>query len=642
MRKKDDKKIIEKIIERQEQVLTSEEILKDIGNTKSEVKTSFYSSAITTTDDVFEIGDINTRKDIINHRNEYDCSDYEVTTTELTDNGFDAEADKIDVTAVDEGDETVLTFTDNGSGIKDIKEYFTLGSSLKSREFRGIGLGGQGSKLVVATVVIYGISETKWEDGTEISHLWYFNYKKNRIAYIQIQPKNRIKTKSGTYIEMHFLKEALDENPPDLVYDIHETYQMFYSTYIREHPGTITVNGEAVVVHKVDVEKEYNFTSTRGRRGKIIVSKDLLPIGATGIPLNIYKRDIVNLDLLADFKIDIPIELRKHITGYIIDDSLKRIVKTSKTSLIKNRKGYASIWRKFSKEIKKEIEDFLEKEGYLKEDKIVFGENKDLMNSLNIDLKYAIKHNKIAKEIFSSLITGGGGGLRPGQGGSKLSVPAHTELRNGEGKIKGVICHADKLLHRFDMHTLADDFFKLRPPSVLQSHEKSIVKVYKYIPGHPMIRLTDDVHVTGPFFTIDDVPYNTQLIIKAYTTYGIPSNQSEPFGRPPNFVYLTPKHNQEKVVLPVTIQKGLNIRGEVKPTEVEMGWIEEDKEGHESIIYNKSHPLYKIGKKRGKNACYLSIMQSVIYAITKNQEPEDDLKQKQKFKSILATIYERL
>jgi len=637
----EDTKIYEKIIERQEQLLTSKEILKDIGKTRSEVLKALYSDTKTTGDDIFEIGDINTRKDIINHRNEYDCSDYEVAITEVTDNGFDARGDKIDVTVEDKGDETILTFTDNGKGIKDIKEYFTLGSPSKNREFKGIGLAGQGSKLVVATVVIYGISETKRADGTIVSHLWYFNYNKNRIAYVQITPKNRIKTPTGTYIEMHFLKEALDENPPDLVDDVNQTYQIFYNTYIRQNPGAITVNGTPVVVDEItNIDKEYEFDS---RKGKLFVAKDLLPVNNIGVPLTVYKRDIMRLDLFSDFGIDIPAELRERITGYIIDDNLKNIVKVSKTGLIKNRKGYATIWREFREDIKKEIENFLEKEGYLKEDNVVFGENKDLMNNLNIDLKYAMKHNKQAKEIFSTLMhpTSGRGPTSPGHE-SNISIPAYTEPRQGDGVIKGVICHADRLLDKFDINTPAEEFFKLRPPSIIGHHEKSIVKVYKYVPGHPLIRLTDDIRVTGPFFNIQNVPYNTQLIIRAYTTYGNPSNQSEPLGRPASFVYLTPKNKQEMVVLPVTIQQGLCVRGETKPTNIEIGWIEENEEGHKDIVYNKGHPLFKIGIKQSRKAGYLALLQSVVYAITKDQEPDDEMKQKQAFKSILSTICERL
>jgi len=648
--KQKEEEIKDKIIEKQEQFLTSDEVLKETGIKKSEMKTDLYSSARTKFLGISKEADINVRRDIKTHRDEYDFSDIVVLFTELVDNGLDALAKRIFVTSRKTPETTKMEFVDDGKGIKSFDKFLELGGDTKEDTTKDTsGFVGQGAKLIITTVATYCIAETKREDGSTSAILFYFNYARNRIVSLKLPPKGRVKTKTGTYIEVNMLNEALDENiPRNSNKYLSNISKYVYSAFLRDNPNSIFVNGKPVVVKdykdEIDIENEYNFKS---RKGKIIVSSRKLPeYPEFGFPLCICKRNIVHLKF-SDFGITLPSVIDGRVTGFIWDDKLKtgevNIVRPNKSDLYKNRKGAKRVWLDFREDIKSEIEYFLEKSGYVEEEEpLVFSEKKDLMNSLNVDLKYAIKNSKLAKNIFSALKESKNGEavepVEPNEKDTNPSIPAHTEVRKGKGSVTGVICHASELeSFGCNLHTPADKFFKLKK-AMFSKNDESVIKVYRYVPGHPLVRLIDDVKVKGAYFTIDNMPLNTQIIIKAYTTYGNPSNQSEPFGRPATFVYLTKDEPTDKVVLPVTVQKGLNVTSSWSPAVPKVGWVEEE-DGHKKIFYNSAHPLFRIGKKQGKKSKYLAVLYSVIYAVANFQEPDDT---ERVSKEILDTIYQRL
>lgn len=572
-------------------------------------------------------------KSIENLREAYDSPDLDILGCERYDNARDAQAKMLSMTSELTEKELIFKSVDDGTGIKEFnfKEYLALGGSGKDRLSEGIGLAGDGAKLL-ATIMVYGIVETKLEDEMSKAILWFLNFKKDEIRFLDYEPQGKITTPSGTYEEIHILKEATsnvydDEELSDELYNI---FQSWYRSHLLSSPGEVKINGLEVVAEDFPLEEKKHKFETR--EGYLIITKDALE-EEPGLVLNICGKDIRPLSL-SELGIDLP-SLENRVTGFVKDDRLKRIIKPSKEDINKRVQGSSHIWHRFYDSLKKEITKFLRENGYLGE--VLSGE--DMINAeVSRDLKYLIKNSKTAKELFDMFKTGPGVTKTKGTGTGK---EAYTEKREGRGRIEGLIVFADETEKKgFGIDTPVKDFFEgEKQPKLLGEKDKAIIKIYKKELGGRLIRLTDDVSITGPSFIIEDIPIDTDIVVKAYTTYGNPRHTDEPLGRPKTLVHLTTENPFEYVIIPIGSKEGVIYRREPHPEEVEYAYLETDDEGKRTPIVNTAHPIYKINERQGDKAKYTHELESVIYAVCSSFEDEDE--RKKKFKELLGVVDKR-
>jgi len=639
-----DKKIINKIVEKQKELLTDDKIfnriLADI--TKEQLLEDIEKPAEEARSGVLKIAPIGVKKDIQNHRDDYDSSDLEILNCELYDNARDACADIFEIISKEDAETIDLDFYDNGKGVRDLREYLKLGGESKDRKTKTIGLAGQGAKLMMPFIIIFGVTETKLEDGTIKAQLWFFCHAKNSIVYLELKPENKIKDNHGTYIEIKILKEALDYCPPNIEDSLHSIYMNWYRTHLLTNEGQIRINGNDVVPEKYP-EPENGLTWKPPHTGFLIVTSDPLDKSEQGLTLNIEGKDVMILSE-RDFGIDLPFGLVEKITGYIKADELKVIIKVNKEGINKKKVGCYSTWQKFKNDIKNQIVEFLKEKGYL-ENKILKG-NDSLTTLLNRDLQYLFKHNSDARKILKDLLSKKRKGLTPGKSTGAGSKQAQTENRIGPGKLTGkVIFEKESRDKGFDINTDVEDFFKVgeEAPYLLGTNEKYKIKIYKKVIGQKeLIHLTPDIECTGPDFVIDNVPLDTLLLVKAYTTYGVPKHTNELLGRPKSLIKLTQSKKEEKVVISIQVQENFSYKLDDRVEELDYGFIERkvDDDGvlKDIIIVNTAHPLYKMHENDDRSK-YNQTLSSIIYAICSTADQDDD--KKRLFKKFLNVILNR-
>jgi hypothetical protein len=469
-------------------------------------------------------------------------------------------------------------------------------------------------------------------DGTAEAVLWYYSYPKNSMIVVPMEVRNTIQTRSGTHVEYYLLNnftDGIDELKMYLIDDSKEEYR----TSLLDKKISIVVNGEIVVPTPY---AEGNVLPLDN--GKIIVTDKPLPPDECGIALCVYGRDVILLDINNDFNIDAPPELKEKITGYIKDSSLKQILSLTKEDIQKRKKGTSDIWRKFYTFHREKIISFLKKEGYLSDFKVK-GE-KQIELELNRDIQYLLRKNPTAKNIIDSLSTVIEKPVAPGKKeGSTTGTPAETEIRFGEGIIKGVIIFGEESNSRgFNASTPVEYFFT-KDPKYLDDSEKATIHVYKAIANQPYIRLTPDITINGHEFTIENVPFDTPLLVTANTVFGNPSHTSPILGRPHSLITLSKNHSIEYVVLPIgTLKPGISIRGEDKYLKgTEYGILETKDDGATTIIYDTAHPYYKYCEKKGHDAKYGFIINAFLYVLSRQVgEKADDT-----YNELLRTINRR-
>jgi len=635
------KKIVDKIVAKQKELLVQDEIfdriLDDI--TKEQLLEDIDKPAEESRGTVLKIAEIGLKKDIQNHIEDYDSLYLEILNCELYDNARDAVACIFEVITGETDELLSIDFCDNGNGVKDLREYLKLGGSSKDRISDSIGLAGQGAKLVTPFCIVYGITETKLEDGTVKAQLWFFCHAKDLIVYLDLKPLGKVTGEHGTHVEIKILKEALDYLYPNIHDAIYTVFQERYRTHLLQNLKEVRINGEVVEAEPFPEPEAIH--EWDDHEGFIMVMKDEDKV-ESGLIVNIKGKDVMVLGE-KDFGLDLPYGLWNKVTGYVKADELKEIIKVNKEGI--NKKTGGSIWQTFRAKMKNQIIDFLKDNGYL-ENKILKGTD-ELTAMLNRDLQYLFKHDSEARRIFKELLNKKKPGVTPKTTGSGRSKNAQVQNRVGPGKIIGrVIFEKESKDKGLSMTTDVNEFFKSEDdggPSALGKNEKCTIKVYKKIPGQTdLIRLIPDIDIVGPDFVVDNVPLDTNILLKAYTTYGVPKHTNEPLGRPKGFIRLDTKKKEEKAIIPIQVQENFSYEVDDRDEEIEFAFIERrtDSDGvvKDVIIVNSAHPWYKMHEKED-NAKYVHTLASIIYAVCSTIEDEDE--RKRTFKKFLQVILKR-
>jgi len=655
--RKQDQKIKERIIYLQKEFITQKNILDSFIErhvTKARILRAFDEELGTINGGIFQVAPIHVSKTIANEREQYDCSDLVVLNCETYDNSRDAECKLLLINAEERIEEIILKFMDDGKGIKELCEYLALGSGDKDRLSEAIGLAGQGAKLLLPSCIIYCITETKLKNGTTKALIWFLNHKNDKIFYKEIKPLGKITTISGTYVEVHLLKEALDYSPPNIVDELHSIYMKWYRTHLLENPGEVIINDEPVVAEQFpEAEKSMKFnrgTKKYPCKGELIITKDVQnelvtdQASDTGITLNIWGKDVENFSLEKGFGIVLEGDLRSKVTGYIKDNNLKQILKPNKEGILKDKPGCASVWQAFRKSKRDEIIKFLCDSGYYNPN--VFSGKDAFTNRLNKDVRTIMKNDEGFKKQINEFkkikvkITTGGGGT---ESGSKAII----NLSTGPGKIIGRIVHSDETLEKgFSKTTNVDEFFKkgIESPSLLKNTDKASIKVYISIPGQKKMQhlVNLDRDIFGSDFVIDNVPLDVDLLVKAYTFYGNASHISEPLGRPTNYIRLTNSKLTEKAVLPINTKLAIKYVVRPEPTfEISIIGKEnpQDPDDEDCIIVKEDHAEFTLHRLQGPRAEYVHVLTAIVYAVCSVMDGDEEFK-KRRYKECLEKLLE--
>ncbi|MEM2191276.1 MAG: ATP-binding protein [Archaeoglobaceae archaeon] len=313
------------------------------------------------------VSNVNWAKLLKNYRDNYNYSDeWEIAVLELIANSIDAKANKIELSFTQTSEGKIdLTCEDNGKGMdeNEFKEYHNLGSLSKDKQTKTIGFAGIGAKLCLDLCdEIY--TETSNEE-KKLATRWFFDKENNVPKYTPIDPENKLKFKTGTFVRINGLKIrnfSLDQ-VKNLVL---ENYR-----YCLKPLGKIElkINGETLIgrkyegITKIKSEKTLN-QSYKTKRGKLNLNGEFF---ITELEKKRKTKEIVGIDIVVcgktivkgeTFDLEFNIKPGYQLIGYIRCDELIEIVKTSKDGLNKQTK----IWNEFKKVVSKWLEEYLKEE----------------------------------------------------------------------------------------------------------------------------------------------------------------------------------------------------------------------------------------------------------------------------------------
>lgn len=325
---------------------------------------------------------VNWSKVLENYRNSYNhANDWEIAIVELIANAIDAKASKIKIGFSRQGKErengvfyVKITCEDNGKGMSynEFIEYHNLGSLTKDKSTGTIGFAGIGAKLCI-DLCDYVYTETS--NGRErLASRWWFSKDSNEPIFVLEKPKNKLKNKHGTYVEINGLKVS-DFNFKSVKRLIIENYEYVIPAY-----GDIKIylNNREIKAHKPGKEG-YRFE----RVARIKTLRKSLRIGGElffvddsyiksfeengrsyipGIDIVVCGKTVLRMEyfnLLHRIKPSKEI----YVKGYVRCDELIDITKTSKDELNKKTK----LWLHFLKICSEIFESWLRKEGIFQE-----------------------------------------------------------------------------------------------------------------------------------------------------------------------------------------------------------------------------------------------------------------------------------
>lgn len=631
------KEKIDALIEKQKELLIPLVPIMDGVSSKDELIDELETPGTTRHKRVETFSDIpmNIIKNIMNSRDDYPYYHFEVFEQEMSDNANDVDAAHRYVTLAKKDMETIISFLDDGPGIDNLLRFLELSGAGKSRESKTMGLAGEGAKLVVPYAV-YIYTETKRPDGATEAVIWFVNYRKEKVKFIPVKPQGKVTTPTGTITEIHFFNPLMDFIPNEE--DIVATLQHFYRTDLLQNPGSVEVNEQLVVAEDFPSGKTLDFSFCEGQM--IVADRELAPEDA-GIILNIHRKDVMVLRLHNDFGIDVRPDVENRITGYIRYDKFKEIIAVNKSDIHKRKTGKSHIWNTFRSKIKAEIVKFLKDNGLLIEHQI--RSNKRAYEEVNKDLKYLLKKNPTAKKLFKTLkVPSGNKGTKHHT--PQRSMPAMEEKREGDGSVEGIIIFSEASEKKgCSAATDTDDFFDMDNVAPIEETAEVTLNVYKKIPGRRrLIRLVTEasknITATGATFSIDNLPLDVPLIVKAQTTYGIAHNEILPLGRPIGHILLTETQPTQRIVLPIRkIQGDINVRDDaLHGDDIAVLQDMQDETGQE-IVFDTTHPEFKLSVKEEQE--YIHRLRGVIHAVCSQVDDEDE--RKRTYTDLLRTVVRR-
>jgi len=320
----------------------------------------------------YKVSNVNWKKILENYRNNYNFSDeWEIILQEVIANTIDAGATRINLRFSHKDKKLNIICEDNGKGMSpsEFKEYHNLGSLSKDRQSKTIGFAGIGAKLCLDLCdKVY----TETSNGKEkLASEWFFDHTENLPKYRYINPKNKLKFDTGTFVEIIGLKirDSFDlENAKRLIL---ENYK-----YALEPFGKIKLKINDEKIHIKTLKEEFEqFGKIKSRKnlnevlrikggpvlkinGEVYIlefkSKSSRSRIDSGLDIVVFGKKIYGGE---SFRLQYNIDPNYFFVGYVRCDELIQIVKTSKDGLNKNTK----IWSEFQKELLKFLKNTLKK-----------------------------------------------------------------------------------------------------------------------------------------------------------------------------------------------------------------------------------------------------------------------------------------
>lgn len=615
------------------------------------------------TDDAKD-GEIHLEDYLNTQRENYECWDIEILNGESFDNSYAVESTEFHVTIKETEKEYIFIFEDNGTGIIDIADFHAIGHSHDSdkerRKSKGIGFVGQGEKLLASRCFIYAYIETKVEGKKDQASIWWFNYERERIRFDDtLKPTGKVKTKTGTYKEVHILKESLEIGSQielqDYSNDIEEYikayYENNYTVLLLTSPFLLTVNGEKVEapplpkplsdIHVLNIKNDEN-----GYYGKIIISKTKIPKGANGIKICVGGKDIKRIEL-SDLKIPEIVEVAPYLKGYIISNGLKQIVTSAKNDIQKDKKGLKYIWKDFRNYNGKCIYDWFNSLGYFNEKEQSI--NKKVMNELYKDIIYMYKNSDVARDIIDSwkskdTIKDGmidGDILTPEKKKGKKRDKIKSEIRTGDGELLVFVIddsETKKKLGTNKESISADTLYEDAVPY----KEKVTIRTYVRKSGH-WIHLEPDTEidkVNEGKISIKNHPLNVEILVMAITPLGKSYHTRHGYGRPVGYVILTKDKKSEKVIIPISI-KTLFGFDYTKEGGYDISFFKDINE-KKFLLVNVCHPRFILSKpEHSEDKHYFHLQLCLAHALAKEKEVDKEKMEEIEYK-LIETLSKRI
>lgn len=310
-------------------------------------------------------------------------------------NSLDARATKIDI-HIRNG---VFEIVDNGKGMtqREFEEYHNI-ASLTKRKGEGIGFAGVGAKTYIDRAR-YVITETK---SREFHGASYWTFRGKSLEWESIDPPNRIKHSSGTYVK---IEVGDDEDARKLTSEfIKQILQTQYNGVLLGYygPKVVTVNGEIVRAWQLpheEIEEEKTFDFKFGGhhiRGFFIKSKKEVPEEFQGISIVVWGKTVTR-----EWFKRYPLEDEK-FTGMVRADYLIEILRTSKSDFDRT----SMLWKKFHGKMGKVLLEWFDEIGArpkLPKTGIEDASTKELEKSINSILKMP-EFEDLANIVFQNIM----------------------------------------------------------------------------------------------------------------------------------------------------------------------------------------------------------------------------------------------
>lgn len=318
----------------------------------------------------YKTSNVRWRKVLENYRNNYNFNDeWEIAVLELIANSIDAKADRINIEFSQKENKIIdIICEDNGKGMnkKEFEDYHNLGSLSKDKSPKTIGFAGIGAKLCLDLCDrVY----TETSNGSEkLASVWHFSEEEDAPRYKFVEPENMLSFKTGTFVKVEGLRvrEFTLDRAKGLIMDNYK--------YILKPIGTIflQINNYPLSPQKPKVDgesiksKPFSFKS-KSKELVLNISGEIYIFDFDRKRIRGQKNFGIDIDVVIcgktvvkgeNFGLEVNINPRYAITGYVICNELIHVVKTSKDGVNKQSK----LWREFQKVFSLWLEDYLKKE----------------------------------------------------------------------------------------------------------------------------------------------------------------------------------------------------------------------------------------------------------------------------------------
>ena len=384
---------------------------------------------------------VNYAKLVVDLRDQFPYDALTALIVETFANSIDADATKIEI-EIDEKNH-VFRIIDNGTGMNhdQFVEYHNIASLTKERG-ETIGFAGVGAKIFLDRAE-YIITETKSDSYCNASE-WVFNEDSKTPKWRYIETKNRVKSRSGTYVEVRLSNfsdcKIFTDNHVRLL--LQEWYNAVLLGYYNVRD--VFVNGEKVKpwqLYPVENEKTFDFVYEGNRiRGFFIKTVDDIPDVFQG-PHIIVKGKTVEQNWFKQFPM-----FSNKITGLVLADHLIHILTASKARFKYKKRD----WKRFNAKMSKVFSDWLSeinaKPQIPQVDNQLQNTARMIERSINDILKDPL-FSELTKDIFQNILkktVGIKSSIGKDVGILTPGKQITTGTVGGEGTGGGVVTHGDE------------------------------------------------------------------------------------------------------------------------------------------------------------------------------------------------------